>query len=301
MPHIHVTLRGKFPFISGDSFALLAEDPAPRRAAIFIHGYGGHPFRTWSQMQQMIGEDERWRDADAYFVGYSSTGDEIGLNASYLANFVREICPQPPEELFSVRVRGGSSLHLRDPAATRYKAIDFFGHSLGAVVLRACVLELLRNGLSTLPMLESDIANMAEEFALPCMSVVRLFAPAQGGVRLSGWKGVLASSFLAKPFVAMYRGKSPSFQELTPGSPMLNALREDSNYFAGEYPSLSGLRAQIAWAHDDTVVSKLPFRYDSGQTHLKTTHQNVCKPAKDSPKAFVFATQGAVERKDWAI
>jgi hypothetical protein len=308
MSHVGVHLdRETFPNLDKSSFAMLATGLQARRAAVFVHGFGGHATTTWSRTKELIVGNDAWRDTDAYFVGYDSTTDAVGLSVAYISRFIRTICPVPPNSVFStvvsppetqpdraqlVQRRGEVEFYLRGDV-TRYESVDLIGHSLGGVVLRAAILDLLRKAIAAVG--QENIASMPEMYAMPLTANLRLFAPAQGGVRLSGRKGAALRLLGFKQIVDVFHGRSPSFQELSPGSPLLAAIRDDTNHFADQYPTVSILRARVVWAHHDEVVSASPFRYDASYWLAGTTHTSVCKPTAEFLEPLTFATTGMLE------
>jgi len=298
MNHVMVApLDRWFEFITSDSYALLSTSPTVRKAAIFVHGFGGHPVRTWSLLQDFLTIDPAWRDVDAYFIGYDSVGDETRLSAEYVGHFIREVCPVPPDALFTTRC-AEEFVRLR-PNETSYDSIELFGHSLGGVVLRIAILELLKKGLAAIGSEEVD--GLPEDFRKACEASLKLFAPAQGGARISGLKGMAVRMLGVRAIVDIFKGRSPSMQELEPGSQLLQALREDVTYFAERYPAFRALRARIAWAHHDDIVTSMPFRHDVSYTVLDSDHVSVCKPSPKTMAPFVFATKGVLGRDDGAL
>jgi triacylglycerol esterase/lipase EstA (alpha/beta hydrolase family) len=134
--HVRVSLKHScFRDLEDNSFALLTERPEPQRAVVFVHGFGGNPSGTWSQMPRYIENDDGWNDTDAYFVGYRSTGDEVMLSADYLVSFIETILPQPPMRVFRVNVPKSDKTFLIRSESPRYSSVDFIGHSLGGVVM----------------------------------------------------------------------------------------------------------------------------------------------------------------------
>lgn len=75
---------------------------------------------------------------------------------------------------------------------------------------------------------------------------------------------------------------------------MLQALREDTTYFAEARPDLTALRASIVWAHHDDVVSSFGYRHDASFTIANSTHKSVCKPQKLDDATYVFAVTGSL-------
>lgn len=259
MGHHNVYLNHSvFDFLHGDSFALLSGDADVRRAVVFVHGFGGNPTTTFSQMQDLIQVDDSWRGTDAYFVGYDSTDDETNLSAAYLANFIRTIAPQPPSQLFQVfSALVSRSFQVRDPSP--YESIDLVGHSLGGVVVRAAILQLLEGIDADPPDTDEEREGELNELIAGCRCNVYLFAPAQGGARVAGLAGRTMNIPGLRTIANIFRGGSPTFQELSPGSMLIQQLREDTIHHAEKYPKLTALRASVAWAEKDDIVSRVNY------------------------------------------
>jgi hypothetical protein len=47
--------------VSAKSYAMLTEEPEARHVAIFVRGFGWHPFKTRSQIQELITIDDSWK------------------------------------------------------------------------------------------------------------------------------------------------------------------------------------------------------------------------------------------------
>ena len=298
MSHIDVPkLNTNISYVSKDSYGMLAEAPEADHAVIFVHGFGGDPFKTWAHMQDLIRSDDNWKGTDAFFVGYDSIREDVMLSARYVARIISQICPKPPVSLFRADVRG-TNFQLR-PDGTSYKSVDLVGHSLGGVVLRQAVLLLLREGLDAGG--SPHLAKIPSSYSAPCSARVLLFAPAQSGARIAGLAGVLSNILGFEQLVKILRGGSPSFQELEPGSPVLQALRDETTYLAEMYPTLRSLRARIAWAHTDRIVTSLDFRHDTSFTILDTRHLSVCKPSHGFRAPFIFVNTGTLTPKDGAL
>lgn len=278
--------------LSHDSYALLTEEPEPTRAVIFVHGFAGHAYKTWADMQDLIAAHDAWKLTDAYFLGYRSTRDEVQVSAAILSRAIATVCSEPPADRFAE----GANLRL---GTTRYESVWLVGHSLGGVVLRRSILELLSQGLALGGTTETS--DMPPEFKLACAATVRLFAPAQGGVRLSGLKGLARQTVGLRALLEMYRATSPSFQELESGHATLQSLREETTHFAEQHPDLACFRARILWAHDDTVVTSLRFRHDAAFTLRDSTHVSVSKASATEPSAFTFLNSGRLQQSEGAL
>ncbi|WP_107083610.1 hypothetical protein [Streptomyces viridochromogenes] len=292
-PKLNTSIR----HVSKGSYGMLAEAPEADHAVIFVHGFGGNPFKTWAHMQDLIRSDDNWKGTDAFFVGYDSIREDVMLSARYVARIISQIYPKPPVSLFRANV-GRTNYQLR-PDGTSYKSVDLVGHSLGGVVLRQAVLLLLREGLDAGG--SPHLAKIPSSYSAPCSARVLLFAPAQSGARIAGLAGVLRNIVPFEQLVKILRGGSPSFQELEPGSPVLQALRDETTHLAEMYPTLRSLRARIAWAHADRIVTSLDFRHDTSFTILDTTHLSVCKPSHRFRAPFVFVNTGTLTPEDGAL
>ncbi len=289
MAHIQVGLDKAIPWMANNSYALLTEEPVATRAAIFIHGFWGHPFATWARVQDFIATDDRWKGTDAYFLGYDTVRDDIMLSARCLERAICTIFPQPPEALLKHRL----------PTRTQYEQLVFVAHSLGGIVLRTALLELIKKDDAIRR--STATGSPPTEYARACDAEVVLFAPAQGGIRLAGLKGLARHTLGLRALVDMFSGLSPSLQEMEPGSPTLQALREYTDYYADRYPDLQGMRARIVWAHRDTVVVSLPFRHDISHVLRFTDHSDVCKPYRGFEAPFSFINGDVLDLEDGAL
>lgn len=300
MTHVRVALKHScFRDLDDNSFALLTEEPKPQRAVVFVHGFGGSPSGTWSQMPRYIERDNGWKDTDAYFIGYRSTQDELTLSADYLVGFIHTILPEPTRKLFRVTASKSDKIWLIRPEPPRYTSIDFIGHSLGGVVLRSTILKILKQGLDASG--SDDASTLDEVPALACSARLLLFAPAQGGARPAGFIGLLANLPILKQIVALRRGLSASFQELVPDMQVLANLQERTRIYADRYPKLAALRAHIAWAHKDSIVTASSYLHDSEIRIRNTNHKNVCKPGTNFAAPFIFACKGTLTQDEGAI
>ncbi|MDP9226234.1 MAG: hypothetical protein M3P18_20835 [Actinomycetota bacterium] len=290
MQHVLVTdLTPVSPHVRPNSFALLSGSDETDTAAVFVHGFGGHPDKTWSRMQEMLHDDPAWERTDAYFLGYWSTKHELSKSAAYIGHFIQELCKSQPHQLLSATAPGGTDAILRTGTA-RYKSLDLVGHSAGGAVLRLLLLEMSRRR-------EAGIAQPDLLFE----AHLRLFAPAISGARFSHLKGRLTRTLGLRELIDIYTGGSPSFQELQHGSVLLDAMREDTTFFAQSYPHSTAFRATIAWAEMDDVVTSLPFRHDVGWMLRTTTHQSVCKASPSFPVPFTFVKSGTLEGVEDAL
>jgi len=286
-----IDVRPVARFLSPQSFALMATGPDVNRATIFVHGFGGDSHKTWEKFHDLIVTSPEWETTDAYFISYDSIDDEISLSATYLADFVMRIIPDPPIDLLA---QDDGQTPVREVPG-RYAQLCIVAHSEGGVVARLMLLELIRRTLLRFGHL--DPARLSATDQTVASTDLRLFAPALAGARLAGNAGRLANTLGLSTLLSIYRGGSPAFQELSQDSQLLRSLRDDTNYFAAKHSSVSALRATIVWAQRDRIVVSLPYRYDTSFRLLRSTHSSVCKPGTVSSSSFRFVT-GAVDFED---
>jgi hypothetical protein len=80
VPHLHRPLWNY-----RNSYALLADCKEKNTAVVFVHGFRGHPRKTWLLFQSLVddvqGDFPEWSTADLFFYGYDAFGTGINLNA----------------------------------------------------------------------------------------------------------------------------------------------------------------------------------------------------------------------------
>lgn len=279
--HVLVSrLSRRIPESSDPSFALVSTSANVDCAAVFVHGFGGHPDKTWRSFPDLIRTDPRWANTDAYFFAYSSIDDEISLSADYLRSFISSVAPQPPAAIYEITAQRGL-ISIRDFPG-EYSRLKLIGHSEGGVVIRTAVLEAVKRCAAS----PSATAFCDELLAL---AEVSLFAPAIAGARLAGNLGRVLNTVGVRAAWRTFNGGSPACQELEPTSTLLRTLREDTTHFAEATAGMPALKARIIWAHRDEIVSSIPYRHDVSWRSLRTTHSTVCKPSSHSDPCYELA------------
>lgn len=255
----------------GVPHALLSSEPADR-AVVFVHGFRGSASDTWTGFEERILTDARFATSDVYFFEYETMRQAIATSSELLYNNLKKILPSPREE------------YLVGTRTAAYQELVLVGHSLGGVVVRRCVLR----HLGSLSAESSPIHELIRTAG------VRLFAPAIGGVQVSGLKGLVGLFGLG-----VLRGASRTVDELAQGSATLTLLQtqtEDLWKNGMEAPSLS---AEILWAgREDIVVSGYNYLCDpQGEVVIDADHKSVCKPLDEygAPIELVHAGLAAVE------
>jgi len=273
--------RSSYSSSSGLSCRVYASlNPIVDTAAVFVHGFSGDEERTWRDFQTMIDEDQGFASWDAYFVGYPSTREQIGVTAYKLNKLIHEIFPQPPPQIFERRVDYASvEVQIRRNVSP-YNGLVLIGHSQGGVVIRKAVLEEAKDALHDGSVQDDDPLFGAD---------LVLFAPALFGMFLSGWKGFVSATSAAKLISPALTG-SPSFKELQPGSQFLVRLENETSALARDNPGkVAALSARIAWAtRDEIVQGGLRYSCDPAYKVLEGNHSSVCKPNAHFLKPLLF-------------
>jgi pimeloyl-ACP methyl ester carboxylesterase len=238
---------------------------------VFVHGFAGHPGRTWRKIQDFLTEDW-WQESDLFFFGYASVKEPIQSTAARLAKLLRRLLEDPPDDLFA-------DPRLRR-SGTEYEELTLVGHSQGGLVVRQAVLDALWDvcqGGKPGP-LESSVAAAR----------LRLFAPAILGAQVSGLKGIILHSIGPGTFIRILTHGSPSYLDLQPKSALLESVRRSTESFSKTHTHISAFKASVAWADRESVVATgPPWLCDPAAITIPgTDHQTVCK-AKGSDDAVM--------------
>lgn len=268
MADSHVAVKG---LQAGLQLALLAKGGA-RRAAIFVHGWRGGVAKTWDGFVQRVQGNEDYEQTDCFFFEYESVTQPVVTSAHCLIQAMEEILPEIPGRYLRVSV-GGMDAELPQRA---YDSLVLVGHSLGGVVIRRAVLRYLRLAE------EQQSERLAE---LIRTSTLKLFAPAHGGVQVSGIKGLAAILGMS-----VLRGVSKTVDELQQNSATLTQLETQTT---GDLKGMRCGSADIAWAaQEDIVVSGYHYATDpEGAVVEGTSHRDVCKPIDEYEMPLEFVAQ----------
>ena len=220
-------------------------------ALVFVHGFCGDAFDTWSEFQSLVDRQpfvDAFASTDLFFYDYPCTRMTIAESAAQLNRFI--------EAVTSTRVVPHDSIRL-------------IGHSTGAVVIRQLLLDLSR-GASLSPSREVLLA------AQPL-----LFSSAHFGFRQAFAVSLLAHSvsLLSAAFAIWQLVRGRVYADLDPNSPVLAQLeRQTVNRVTihGE----DGLRGRLYWGAKDNVVNTVDYEVDRRIAfELDCDHRSVCKPS----------------------
>ncbi len=276
--HEHVSLKD-------GCFAMISDSPAPTRAVVFVHGWGGSPAATWYRFQELIDDDSApdvwmwWRDADLYFYGYESRRFSISEHAERFLRFLDQIFP----------VRSSSLVQATDAMLEYcYRELYLVGHSLGAVVLREGILDRAA--------IAAAAARPSSESTALLEGRLRLFAPAMHGARPNGWLG-LAYHLLreireVKPWLEAAVESQTIVRQLHSESDKLKRLRDETEKLAGT-TSHPALVADVVYGEKEHIVERDKFRLDKIDLPvLGRDHRSICKPDEKYRDPLHFVMRG---------
>lgn len=299
---------------------ILATDQLPATSAVlFVHGFLGDAHETWVDFHGRIDEENCWDQTDFYFFQYRSFRDSVNRSADRLLDLVA-LLEKPPTAWFAVpETRQLGPIDIRDEG-TQYQDLVLVGHSLGGVVLREAILRLARIYEKKLKQLQArgtpspqlmddgerqedylhDIAALRGAVTPPdppllLKASLRLFAPAIGGARLAGLKGVALRLGGLSGLAQASLGGSPSYAELQWSQGLLPELKQETEDLGRRFPLLRALRADVLWGEVDDIVVEREYSIDERQGSMKgKDHVSVCKPTTDYRQPLDLVSRGEV-------
>ncbi len=226
----------------------------PKNLVIFVHGFNGHPVKTWNEFPQLIQQHGAFKDADVIFYGYDSLKTQASNMKLRLFKFI-EMAIDPTKMVYAT---------LRNiPEGFQYNKVVIIAHSLGAVVARLALLYARAKHVSWLKNCQ-----------------LLFFAPAHFGSRIPDNFRECFQGY-ASLFQSFTVTKYPIIKDLSEGSTILsqleNNVREILQKENAEY-----LKAKVVWASNDIVVLNNTFCDDFPEDEIDdTSHTSVCKPLPD--------------------
>jgi hypothetical protein len=121
------------------SKAMLAMDPASRRACVFVHGWTGDALETWQGFPGLIRDSVRAEGTDFFFWGYESVKPTAMFSAALLREFLEALLDLPVRSVINPSLFGART---RDEGF-RYEQLVICAHSMGAVVSRRAILDIV--------------------------------------------------------------------------------------------------------------------------------------------------------------
>jgi hypothetical protein len=284
--------------VPGGGAARLSQDNRTNTAVIFVHGFKGHPLKTWGSLSHLVCSDtgDFWQKSDLFFFPYGAEKLHVDSSAHKLAEFVRELFPTPPAAMFERSLNRHDwtlSLPLRFARIRKgpyaYSNLYLVGHSLGGVIIRRCIADELQPFSLT-----QQIPTQSPFFS----AITRLFAPAHLGFKPTGWTGaafnVSQQLLLGRVLeAAMYKHRA--YAHLKPDSRTIKDLRAITEALATRYPSAASLSAHLLWGEGEQIVEPGRYvcdlakneHYEPGKGHI-----DICKPTSKFRRPLEFIERG---------
>ncbi|MBE1552269.1 hypothetical protein GGC64_006356 [Mycobacterium sp. OAS707] len=277
--------QGHSPFRDGPAGWTLyvSRNPSVRRLVVFVHGFNGKPVKTWLNFPDGSRYKGWWQESDLLFFGYNSVREGIGNTANRLRSQIPYFYPTPYRRALVVNGK-----NVREDVDSDYEELILVGHSQGGVVVRRAQLDAAQ---------EWDSSGQAADTVPVLMSrPAKLFSPALFGFLPSGKLGAVKAAGGLWHYAEIILHSSISFNELQPGSRILDETRKRTEALA-PLDGFEALRAHIAFAEREEIV--VIERYDTDppyETIENTNHMSVCKPvagAFERPWDFVQQRESA--------
>jgi hypothetical protein len=290
--------RHEFASFPG-SYALISPLEKVECSIVFVHGYGGDPYGTWTNFQFLIDEHypcaDSYQGADLFFFRYESKDEWIHASTDRLLNFIDQVILDPNQDHFventSPIVVGASILTSATlpvsvlPSPRRYSRLILVGHSEGGVVIRNAIIKWFKS--------KKTKNGSPPKWKLLMQSQLSLFAPAIAGFRPSGFLGVAMRLPWLGNILDAALSNDAGYQDLSDPE-FLQNLREQTEDAAKRNPH-KALRADIVWGYRDRIVHPTKYNDDTEQ-FVDKDHINICKPRDDYGHPIEFVASGLVEQ-----
>jgi pimeloyl-ACP methyl ester carboxylesterase len=235
--------------------AVLAKD-SQRQAVLFVHGYGGDALGTWARFHEMLPDEAQCAHHDLFFYDYDGLFGNMDTSSGTFRKLL-DLLFENPAAVINLSL----PLPIYRPKDFAYDRIVLVAHSLGAAIVRKALLSAWR-----------DKAEWNGKTKLI------LFAPAHKGASVARIAEQAIGGFRFLPLIAgLWKFKSPLVDELTPGSPYLVQLEQETKIalLAGA-PALTADR--VFHASNEQIVERLRFAEDPDPVPLDGDHFSICKP-----------------------
>lgn len=225
-----------------------------RSVVLFVHGFGGDPEKTWHAFPAMFPREPACRSTDVIFYGYDSLRSGAVALAAELRDLLEVVLDHPAKAV-------NPTLDYAQRAEDfQYEAVVVVAHSLGAVVARRALLDLVQ----------------LQETSLDRVRLV-LFAPAHLGADVLPLAREILGVVRLLPLstVAAYRYRA--LRDLQEGSKVLTQLEEQTRARTAQSPSPHVARLVVHGEHD-RIVQQAAFCADPPATFEPKDHVAICKP-----------------------
>jgi len=300
-----------------EGYALLSNHKGKNIAIVFVHGFGGHPLKTWLYFQCMIQslavEYPWFRNSDLYFYGYTNFDKLPQANATDCLKFIRRVFPSPSRNLFEFDTNSSPSPSVENRQALieatyslvppSYEHLVLVGHSVGGVILRIGLWQefkraktMTRHSKGQLyPDPKLDQRFLKREKMLG--ADLCLFAPAHIGTSKSSVLSIITDLIegipvVGKPLAALLESRVPVAPTLRGANPILNDVRKWTEEYSEKHPDIHSLRARVLWGRE-RLLEAWEFKFDYPVEYVTNKgHVAVCKPSPSYTKPIDFLSYG---------
>jgi len=230
--------------------------PHADRLIVFVHGFGGKALKTWDGMEALLA-DPRAQTSDIVFYGYGSLAAPAQNSSSLFREMLTAAVTGASNWRHMVR-RGGADADMRD-----YQDILIVAHSLGAVIVRRALLDLVKTK-----------ASWVER----CR--ILLFGPAHMGTRLTALAPMLRSglSSILNDLFSFGRVKVPVLDDLEEGSAFLARMLSDSQALLQKGMVRPIVAEQVVFGERENVVRTTTFASDPlASVWADEDHCSICR------------------------
>lgn len=256
-------LQAKLPKQYGKSEAIWACNPSGH-ALIFVHGFWGHPIKTWIDFHGLMPQQAEATGCDLVFYDYDGTHQRTHKSACGLRDFLGTLSTQPLTVI-------NSSLPNARPRndSFRFTRFTLVAHSTGAVVSRDALLQGYKSRSPWAPLTE-----------------LVLFAPAHMGVSLQHLVQEAAPRRLKQLYRALQAfGFYQTLLDVEPGCQTLRYLFTETQRMLKGNAAPTLAAKKVILAENDTVIDPTPFCGDPPAEWIPgKKHKTVCKPRPDFPE-----------------
>jgi pimeloyl-ACP methyl ester carboxylesterase len=239
------------------SIVYLSRTPG-EKLLIFIHGFGGHPTKTWSGFPAMLLDKPELADYDFIYYNYDSKHVQATFSGIALHDFIGDLMNKPNYFSFT------STIGYERTENFRYRKITLVAHSLGSIICRFAL-----NRSYAIKSHWHEITNMV------------LFAPAHmGAMALRSLVHLFYSlpiAFVAD--VVRYNTVTMNDVDLSLTDCSLHYLIAETKNIQQHPDHSFTIAEKVIWAEYERIVNNHKFLKDSEPSlAFGKDHMTICKP-----------------------
>jgi len=252
--HVRTNLT---PF--NDSFVMRSDKPATK-ALVFVHGFAGDAWSTWSYCQYLAdwpAFEKDFAHVDLFFFDYQSTKNIVAKSAKQLRAFV-DACVSPMRP---------------------YESIRFVAHSLGSVIVRQLVVDWVKE------------IRSAQEWPVALASQPLLFGNALFGFKHSValWQALAAMPLLSAAAALSTLTVVKVYSEIEANTSFLDDLRGMTKELHDDKHAAPATAAKLYWGEDENIVVLQEMLIDKREKFEPGyDHVSICKAPYDNQQVMTW-------------